>query len=87
MSFFYNGAPANFNLWGERRTSEYLLLKRGFGTCMRIVTAKWVSAVLLCFLLRHLMPLFYAKLAYLCKRIANSFADLRMSKKFCTFAA
>ena len=27
------------------------------------------------------------KLAYLCKRIAYSFAYLRISKKFCTFAA
>ena len=33
------GDPANFNLWGERSTPEYLLPKRGFDTCARVVSA------------------------------------------------
>lgn len=33
------GDPANFNLWGERSTPEYLLPKRGFDTCTRVVSA------------------------------------------------
>ena len=33
------GVPGNFNSWGERSTSEYLLLKRSFGTYTRIVSA------------------------------------------------
>ena len=34
MLFLY-GVPENFNSWGERRSSEYLLLKQSFGTCTR----------------------------------------------------
>ena len=33
------GAPADFNLWGERGTSEYLQPERGFGSYTRIVSA------------------------------------------------
>lgn len=33
------GAPTDLNSWGERSTSEYLLLKRSFGTYTRIVSA------------------------------------------------
>ena len=33
------GSPQINNLWGEQSTSEYLLLKRSFGTYMRIVSA------------------------------------------------
>ena len=33
------GDPANFNLWGERSTPEYLLPERGFDTCTRVVSA------------------------------------------------
>ncbi len=35
-----NMAPENFNFWEERSTSEYSLLKRSFGTCTRIVSAR-----------------------------------------------
>ena len=35
-----NRAPENFNFWEERSTSEYPLLKRSFGTCTRIVSAR-----------------------------------------------
>ena len=38
--FYLIGVPANFNLWGERSTSKYLLLKRGFSTYTRIVPAR-----------------------------------------------
>ena len=37
--FAPNGDPANFNLWGERSTPEYLLPKRGFDTRTRVVSA------------------------------------------------
>ena len=42
------GDPANFNLWGERSTPEYLLPKRGFDTCTRVVSA--IESPLLFFL-------------------------------------
>ena len=38
--FYLIGVPANFNLWGERSTSKYLLLKRGLSTYTRIVPAR-----------------------------------------------
>ena len=34
-----NRAPENFNFWGERSCSEYLLLKRSFGTYTRSLPA------------------------------------------------
>ena len=36
---FPSGSPRIYNPWGERSTSEYLLLKRSFGTYTRIVSA------------------------------------------------
>ena len=30
-----DGAPGNFNFWGERSNPEYFLLKQSFGTCTR----------------------------------------------------
>ena len=33
------GSPNNFNFWGERSCSEYLLLKRSFGTYTRSMPA------------------------------------------------
>ena len=39
-NFICAGSPIIFNSWGERSTPEYLLPKRGFVTCTRVVSAK-----------------------------------------------
>ena len=38
--FYLIGVPANFNLWGERSTSKYLLLKHSLSTYTRMVPAR-----------------------------------------------
>ncbi len=40
MPFPLYGVPGNFNSWGERRSSEHLLLKQRFGTCVRSEPAR-----------------------------------------------
>ena len=71
MLFLY-GVPENFNSWGERRSSEYLLLKQSFGTRTRREPAR-KSLQNYCFFLKYanIFAIFLEKKYFCCLNLAH----------------